>query len=220
MVLRPGKRGRASVKLLVVDDQAIVRQGIAALLAHDDARTVVLEAADAGAGLDLAVGHPDLDAVFLDLAMPGVSGMTAIAEFARRRPDLPVIVLTASDDPAKARQAFACGALGYVPKTASADTLLAALRLVLSGETFVPALLLRESAPRTAAGRSAASDGLTTRQGEVLGCMARGLSNKLIGRRLGISEKTVKAHVTGVLRGLGAADRADAVREARSRGLI
>jgi DNA-binding NarL/FixJ family response regulator len=208
------------VKLLVVDDQAIVRQGIAALLAHADARAIVLQAEDAATGLDLAASHADLDAVLLDLAMPGVSGMTAIIEFARRRPDVPVIVLTASDDPGKVRQAFERGALGYVPKTASADTLLAALRLVLSGEAFVPALLLREGASSAAAGRPLASGDLTSRQGEVLGCMALGLSNKLIGRRLGISEKTVKAHVTGVLRGLGAADRADAVREARRRGLV
>jgi DNA-binding NarL/FixJ family response regulator len=205
------------VKLLVVDDQAIVRQGIAALLAHDDPGAVVLEAADAASGLVLAASHADLDAVFLDLAMPGVSGMTAIAEFGRRRPDVPVIVLTASDDPAKVRQAFERGALGYVPKTASSQTLLAALRLVLSGEAFVPALLLRDGA---AAGRPAGPGGLTHRQGEVLGCLALGLSNKAIGRRLGISEKTVKAHMTGLLRDLGVANRAEALREARSRGLV
>jgi DNA-binding NarL/FixJ family response regulator len=208
------------VKLLVVDDQAIVRQGIAALLAHDDPRGVVLEAADAASGLDLAVSHADLDAVFLDLAMPGVSGMTAIAEFARRRPDVPVIVLTASDDPGMVRQAFERGALGYVPKTASSQTLLAALRLVLSGEAFVPARLLLDGAAGAAAVRTIAGGGLTTRQADVLGCLAEGLSNKAIGRRLGISEKTVKAHVTALFRSLGAANRADAVREARTRGLV
>jgi two-component system nitrate/nitrite response regulator NarL len=206
------------VKLLVVDDQAIVRQGIAALLANDDPRTVVLEAADAAVGLELAASHADLDAVFLDLAMPGVSGMAAISEFARRRPDVPVIVLTAADDPEKVRQAFEHGALGYVPKTASAQTLLAALRLVLSGEAFVPALLLREGGS-LGEGRPAIGGGLTERQAEVLGCIALGLSNKAIAQRLVISEKTVKAHVTGVLRALGAATRAEAVREARTRGL-
>lgn len=208
------------MKLLVVDDQAIVRQGIAALLAHDDPGAVVLEAADAASGLDLAASHADLDAVFLDLAMPGVSGMAAITEFARRRPDVPVIVLTASDDPGKVRQAFERGALGYVPKTASSQTLLAALRLVLSGEAFLPSLLLRDGAASAAAGRAAGERGLTARQAEVLGCLALGLSNKAIGRQLGISEKTVKAHMTGLLRDLGVANRADALREARSRGLV
>jgi len=208
------------VKLLVVDDQAIVRQGIAALLARDDPGTIVLEAGDAASALDLAAGHADLDAVLLDLTMPGVSGMAAIGEFARRRPDVPVIILTASDDPGKVRQAFERGALGYVPKTASSQTLLAALRLVLSGEAFVPALLLRDGAPGAAGGRPAIGGAVTKRQSEVLGFLALGLSNKAIGRRLAISEKTVKAHVAGLLRGLGAANRAEAVREARNRGLI
>lgn len=208
------------MKLLVVDDQAIVRQGIAALLAHDDPQTVVLEAEDAEQGLRLAVGHPDLDAVFLDLAMPGVSGMDAIEEFARRRPDVPIVVLTASDDPGKARLAFERGALGYVPKTANAGTLRAALTLVLSGEAFVPALLLRDVGPAGRDSRAGVNVGLTTRQSDVLDGMALGLSNKAIGRRLGISEKTVKAHVTAVLRCLGAANRADAVGEARTRGFV
>ncbi|HEY3887619.1 MAG TPA: response regulator transcription factor [Caulobacteraceae bacterium] len=207
------------MKLLVVDDQAIVRQGIAALLARDDSQTVVLEAQDTASGLELAAAHADLDAVFLDLAMPGVSGMAAIAEFTRRRPDVPVIVLTAADDPEKVRQAFDHGALGYVPKTASAQTLLAALRLVLSGEAFVPALLLRSGASGAAAGRPAGRGDLTTRQEEILACLMLGLSNKAIAQRLALSEKTVKVHVTGVLRGLGVASRAEAVREARARGL-
>jgi DNA-binding NarL/FixJ family response regulator len=209
--------GTLGLKLLVVDDQAMVRQGIAALLAHDEAGAVVLQAGDTAEGLAVAATHPDLDAVFLDLAMPGVGGMAAIAEFGRRRPDVPVIVITASDDPAKVREAFAEGALGYVPKSASAQTLLAALRLVLSGEAFVPALLLRAPSASNA-GRIDAP--LTRRQSEVLGGLAIGLSNKEIGRRLGMAEKTVKTHVTGVLRALGAANRAEAVKLGRAAGLV
>jgi DNA-binding NarL/FixJ family response regulator len=209
------------VKLLVVDDQAIVRQGIAALLIQADAATVVLQARDSADGLELAGAHADLDAIFLDLAMPGVGGMAAIAAFGRRRPAVPLIVLSASDDPVKVRQAFDHGALGYVPKSASAETLLAALQLVLRGEAFVPALLLNDRPPiraSTARGRRAGS--LTERQAEVLGCLALGLSNKAIGRRLGVAEKTVKAHVTAVLRGLAAANRGEAVERARAGGLI
>ncbi|HEY3811581.1 MAG TPA: response regulator transcription factor [Caulobacteraceae bacterium] len=209
------------MKLLVVDDQAIVRQGIAALLIQADAATVVLQARDSADGLELAGAHADLDAIFLDLAMPGVGGMAAIAAFGRRRPAVPLIVLSASDDPVKVRQAFDHGALGYVPKSASAETLLAALQLVLRGEAFVPALLLSDRPPiraNTARGRRTGS--LTERQAEVLGCLALGLSNKAIGRRLGVAEKTVKAHVTAVLRGLAAANRGEAVERARAGGLI
>jgi two-component system nitrate/nitrite response regulator NarL len=209
------------MKLLVVDDQAMVRQGIAALLAHDDPTIIVLEAGDSAEGLALAGEHADLDLVFLDLALPGMGGMAAIVEFGRKRPDVPVIVLTASDDPQKVRQAFELGALGYVPKSANAQTLLAALRLVLSGSAFVPDLLLRDGpSSRSSGGASGGSrTRLTARQAEILDCLRQGLSNKEIGLRLGLSEKTVKAHVTGVLRALGAANRAEAVRLARVGGL-
>lgn len=207
------------MKLLIVDDQAMVRQGIAALLTQTGAASLVLEAGDAEAGLRLATEHGDLDAVLLDLALPGVGGMDAIAEFGRRRPDVPVIVLTASDDPRKVREAFENGALGYVPKSASAKTLLAAIELVLSGEAFVPALLLRLGGAASRTGPTTQGP-LTDRQAEVLTCLGEGLSNKLIGRRLGVTEKTVKAHVTAVLRGLGAANREEAVRQARADGLL
>ena len=209
------------MKLLVVDDQAMVRQGIAALLTHDDPSTIVLEAGDSAEGLSLAGEHQDLDLVFLDLALPGMGGMAAIVEFGRKRPDVPVIVLTASDDPQKVRQAFELGALGYVPKSANAQTLLAALRLVLSGSAFVPDLLLRDGPSSRAAGGGSGGGRarLTARQAEILDCLRQGLSNKEIGLRLVLSEKTVKAHVTGVLRALGAANRAEAVRLARVSGL-
>jgi two-component system nitrate/nitrite response regulator NarL len=203
------------LKLLVVDDQALVREGIAALLASHDPEAVILQASDAAEGLALVAGHPDLSAIFLDLAMPG-GGLPVIGEFGRRRPDVPVIVLTGSDDPVKARQAFDLGALGFVTKSASPQTLLAALQLVLAGEAFVPALMLRGAAD----GGARPADGLTPRQTEVLGYLALGLSNKQIARRMGTSDKTIKAHVTGVLRGLGAANRADAVRLGRERGLV
>ena len=209
------------MKLLVVDDQTMVRQGIAALLAQDDPSAIVLEAGDSAEGLALAGQHADLDVVFLDLALPGMGGMAAIVEFGRKRPDVPVIVLTASDDPQKVRQAFELGALGYVPKSANAQTLLAALRLVLSGSAFVPDLLLRDgpSSRMSGGGSNGGRARLTARQAEILDCLRQGLSNKEIGLRLGLSEKTVKAHVTGVLRALGAANRAEAVRLARVGGV-
>jgi len=204
------------MKLLVIDDQAMVRQGIVALLTQADPSTVVLEAGDSAQGLAIADDHADLDVIFLDLALPGMGGMAAIVEFGRHRPDVPIIVLTGSDDPQKVRQAFELGALGYVPKSAGAQTLLVALRLVLSGEAFVPALMLRDG-PTVARGRAGR---LTARQVETLDCLRLGLSNKEIGRRLGLSEKTVKAHVTGVLRGLGASTRSEAVRLARQVGAV
>lgn len=207
------------MKVLIVDDHALVRQGVAALIERESPGAEVLQARHSAEGLDLAVAHADLDAVFLDLSMPGMDGMTALREFGRRRPTLPVIVLTAADDPELARRAFSAGALGYVPKSAAAETVLTALHLVLRGETFVPSLVLRAATPDAPAPRPAAG-GLTDRQTEVLRHLSLGLSNKAIAHRMGVSEKTIKAHVTGVLRAMAAGDRVGAVQSARAAGLI
>jgi DNA-binding NarL/FixJ family response regulator len=201
------------MNLLIVDDHAMVRQAISALLERESAGTCVLQARDSAEALDLAARHDDLDAVFLDMSMPGMDGMAALREFGRRHPTLPIIVLSAADDPDLVRQAFAAGALGYVPKSATSQTLLTALQLVLNGETFVPSLVLRrpETHPQTPY-RAQPEVGLTTRQSHVLKHLGEGLSNKAIAHRMGLSEKTVKAHVTAVLR--------EAIAVARGAGLI
>ena len=125
------------MKLLVVDDHPIVRDGLAALLGQMGPDTVVLQVGDAGGALALVAAHADLDVVVLDIAMPGMDGLRALAEFGRTRPELPVIVISASEDARDAREALAKGALGYVPKSASQHTLLSAIRLVLKDRKSV-----------------------------------------------------------------------------------
>jgi DNA-binding NarL/FixJ family response regulator len=183
----------------------------------------VLQAADGAAGLRLAETHSDLDAVFLDLQMPGVDGMSAVPEFGKRRPELPVIVLSSSEDPQDVRRALSLGALGYVPKSARPDTLLSALRLVLSGNLYVPPLMLEpaEAASPTMAGtESGPQGGLTERQLEVLRLLGAGKPNKEIGRELGLSDKTVKAHVTAIFKTLQVVNRTQAASAARRANLL
>jgi len=211
------------MKMLVVDDHAIVRQGLAALLKDNGGVAEVLQAGDQRAGLAVVAAHPDLDAVILDLRMPGGDGLAAIAAFTRLRPALPVIILSSSEDPDDVRQALDQGALGYVPKSASPETLLSAVRLVMAGEIYVPPLMARpggaaEPAPSPPA-PATLPPGLTARQGEVLAALARGLSNKEIGRTFGLSEKTVKVHVGAILRALGVANRTQAATAAHAAGL-
>lgn len=208
------------MKLMVVDDHALVRQGVAAFFERQSPGAELLQARDSAEGLTLAMAHQDLDAVFLDLTMPGLDGLDALREFGRLRPELPVIVLTAAEDPAQARRAFAAGALGYVPKSASAETLLTALTLVLRGETFVPSLLRAAAVETRPPAPSPAALELTTRQSEVLRHLGEGLSNKAIAHRMGITEKTIKAHMTAVLRAFSVSDRDQAVRSARAAGII
>jgi DNA-binding NarL/FixJ family response regulator len=209
------------MKMLVVDDHSIVRQGLAALLRQQGPDTEVVHAADQREGMAMLEAHPDLDAVLLDLNMPGGGGMQAIGEFGRRRPTLPVIILSSSEDPGDVRRALSLGALGYVPKSASPETLLSAVRLVLAGSVYVPPLVL-DSAPPS--GAAAAAEGrpsaLTLRQIEVLQALAGGLSNKEIGLKYNLSEKTVKAHVGAIFRSLNVVNRTQAANAARAANLI
>ena len=211
------------MKLLIVDDHAIVREGVAAMLRQAGPDTLVLQAGDGAEGVRLAEAHPDLDAVFLDLQMPGADGMSAVPEFGRRRPDLPVIVLSSSEDPEDVRRALGLGALGYVPKSALPLTLLSALRLVLAGDIYVPPLMVDAaarggpSAPAADVGRHGA---LTERQREVLQLLSEGLSNKDIGRALNLSDKTVKAHITAIFKALDVVNRTQAASAARRAALL
>jgi two-component system nitrate/nitrite response regulator NarL len=211
------------MKLLIVDDHAILREGLVALLQQFEQGANVLQASDTTEGLRLAEAHPDLDAVFLDLNMPDQSGMEIIPIFAKRCPQLPVIVLSSSEDPSDVRLALKSGAFGYVPKSASPRNILSALRLVLSGEIYIPPLMLDLGPVVTdGSGRVApeAGERLTERQTEVLRQLCRGLSNKEISRALDLSEKTTKSHITAIFKALSVVNRTQAASAARRAGIV
>ena len=214
----------ARMKLLVVDDHPVLREGLTALLKQMGPDTIVLEAGDAAQGLELVAQQTDIDVVILDIAMPGMNGLQAIAGFGRARPELPVIVLSSSEDAQDARKALAQGALGYVPKSASQHTLISAIRLVLNGEIYVPPMILRETAPARSANRRGEADAatpvLTDRQIEVLRQLSEGRPNKTIAYELGLSEKTVKAHITAIFKALNAVNRTQAAAIGRESGFI
>lgn len=211
------------MKILIVDDHPIVRQGLAALLVGLEPGTRVLEAGSAAAAYAAASANDDLDLVVLDLMIPDVSGRAALAGFRRVRPEVPVIVLSSSESPRDVRMALSEGALGYVPKSASHQTLLAATRLVLGGETYIPPLLLNEPLVESVAiraGREDARLALTERQVEVLERIGRGQPNKIIAHELNLSEKTVKAHITAIFKVLDVVNRTQAAAAGRALGLI
>lgn len=212
------------MKLLIVDDHPVLREGLAALLVHAAPDTVVLQASSAREALGLVEVHADLDIVVLDLVMPGMGGLSALAEFGRVRPDVPVIVLSSSEDPQDARKALAQGALGYVPKSASQHALLSAIRLVLAGELYVPPLILSDMANirqvRLQRRDGSAGQALTERQLEVLRRLSEGQPNKIIALDLALSEKTVKAHITAIFKALNVVNRTQAASVGRETGLI
>ena len=203
----------ARVKLLIVDDHPLFRDGLAALLCQASADTVVVQASSTEEALGL-VDEQVIDAVFMDLVMPGLCGEPAIREFTRRHPDLPVIVLSSSESPSDVRRVLNAGASGYIPKSATAHTVVSALQLVLSGNIYVPPLLLatslRSAEPSDGDARSLSQ--LTDRQVDVLKYLRDGLSNKEISANLGIAEKTVKVHIAAIFKTLNVVNRTQAAK--------
>jgi two-component system nitrate/nitrite response regulator NarL len=212
------------MKLLIVDDHPFLRDGLAALLMQIGPDTTVLQAREANEGIAMVDNHLDLDVVILDLAMPGMEGLQALSEFGRKRPDLPVIVLSSSEDPRDVRRALASGALGYVPKSASQHVLLSAIRLVLNGDLYVPPLILDEkfntNVRRTTNTEGESSRLLTARQIEILTLLSEGKPNKTIAATLALSEKTVKTHITAIFKALNVVNRTQAAAAGREQGII
>ena len=219
-----------ALKVLVVDDHALIRQGLKPLLAQlaDDGEQVeVIEAASYLQALERIAATPDLDLVLLDLRMPDVSGFAALADIEESHPEVPIVVMTGEEDPRLVREAFDQGALGFIPKSSPPPVILAALRLVLSGGTYVPPqIMTTPNMPAHASavphvGLAAAADrlGITPRQSDVLALLLAGKSNKIISRELNLAEGTVKNHVAAVLKALNVDTRVQAVIAAARLGL-
>jgi two-component system, NarL family, nitrate/nitrite response regulator NarL len=209
------------MKFIIIDDHSIMRDGLTALLQQTSTNVQVFSAPNADEGLKLLDQSNDFDLVILDLFIPGTDGFEAISAFGRSHPEVPVIVLSASDDPRDARKALANGALGYVPKSAGQLVLLSAIKLVMNGDLYIPPFILDEKA-RSAENttRTEAQPKLTPRQLEVLLLLCEGHSNKVIATKLRLSEKTVKVHVSLIFRTLNVANRVQASKVAKEVGFI
>jgi len=203
------------MKLLIVDDHPVFRQGFVALITGEWPDASVAQAHDGTQALRVLAEQPDLDIVVLDLLMPGTLGLDLLGRLGAERPDLPVLVLSTLESEADIRRALARGASGYVPKSAAPSTLVSAIRLVLNGEIYVPPLVLGQMPPAQSADRR-----LTPRQMEVLRLLAEGYSNKRIATTLGLSEKTVKTHLASIFRLLDADSRTHAIAAARHQSLL
>lgn len=214
-------RHSRGMKILVVDDHPVMLEGLSALLRQEGPQTIIVQASSATQALAAVESHQDLDIVVLDLMMPGASGLSTISEIGRARPELPVVVLSSSEDPIDVRNALSQGALGYVPKSASRTTLLSAISLVMNGELYIPPLMLNQIATaRPVADRPTPRALLTPRQIDVLRCIGESLPNKTIAYEMDLSEKTVKAHITAIFKALNVVNRTQAAAAGRDLGLI
>ncbi|MFD2234966.1 response regulator [Phaeospirillum tilakii] len=213
------------MKILIADDHELFRDGLRHVLSQFEGPPEIIEASDFPQAIAAAEQDPDIGIVLLDLAMPGMSWSDGLTKLREVLPsEVPVIVLSASDDRRHVLQAVNMGAAGFIPKTSSSRVMLSALKLVLSGGVYLPPALLdqgpsgNDGAGLPVAGESALA-ALTPRQREVLTLLGQGKSNKEIARVLELAEGTVKLHVTAILKALNVNNRTRAVVAASHLGL-
>jgi DNA-binding NarL/FixJ family response regulator len=199
-----------AIDVLIADDHEVVREGLKSLLDGTDIR-VVAEASSGNAALKLVAKHrPDL--VLLDVRMPDGDGLNCLARIKLDMPDTPVVMFSTFDNPTYVARAVALGASGYLPKSATRDEIIEAIRAAASGETIWSREELHRVSGMLATPRSGVDSEvpLTKRESEVLKQLAFGLTNKEIAQALGISYETVKEHVQHILRKIGVSDRTQA----------
>lgn len=207
----------AMIRVLLVDDHAIVRAGIERLLVATGEFEVVGFAADGEAAIARA-RELEPEVVVMDLSMPVLDGVAATRAIVAEHPATQVIVLTSFVDRERVADAIDAGAAGYVLKDAEPEELVRAVQAVVRGGMPIDPRVTKSLLERDASPGGASVD-LTDREREVLAAVAEGLPNKLVARRLGISEKTVKAHLTRVFERIGVTDRTQAALWARDHGI-
>jgi DNA-binding NarL/FixJ family response regulator len=195
------------IRVLVVDDHAVVRDGLERILNHADDMEVVGTAADGADAIALAERERP-DVVLMDLSMPSVDGVDATRSLTATQPEVKVVVLTSFGDQRRILDALGAGAVGYLFKDAKPGEIVAAVRTVVAGGAPLDpkaarVLLDAQRQPRQ-------GDDLSPRERQVLELLVTGLANKHIARRLGITERTVKAHLTSIFQQLGVTDRTQA----------
>jgi NarL family two-component system response regulator YdfI len=212
-----------AIRVLVADDHLIIREGLRLILETAEGITLVGEAADGAEAVRLA-SELKPDVVLMDLRMPGMDGLTAIERLRAEEPQIAVVILTTYNEDDLMRRGLRAGARGYLLKDTDREALFNTLRAAARGETLLKPEIMERllSRPEAPAAQVESHDGieLTDREREVLAAVARGERNKEIARRLGIAERTVKAHLDSVYNKLGVDSRAAAIAIALQKGLL
>jgi DNA-binding NarL/FixJ family response regulator len=212
-----------TIRVLIVDDHAVVRQGLRTFLELQDEIEVVGEAADGIEAVEL-VQRTKPDVALLDLIMPRLGGLEAIRRIREVAPATRVLVLTSFADDDTVLPALRAGAAGYLLKDVQPPELVGAIRTVHAGEALlapaVATMLVEQLAAEDGDGAAERDDHLTPREREVLALLARGRANKVIARDLGVSERTVKTHVSNILAKLNLTDRTQAAVYAVRHGIV
>lgn len=209
------------MKILIADDHSIVREGLRTALDGLGEDIQLLEAATADEARQQLAAHPDTELVILDLHMPGSNGLDLISDLCNTYTGIPVAVLSAEENPQMIQQTIDRGAAGFIPKSSASRVMVSALQLILSGGVYIPPNMIFDTQLQGGRpARTGASPDLTQRQQDVLVLLASGHSNKSIAKELGLSEHTIKIHITAILRALGVNNRTEAAVACMELGLI
>lgn len=202
-------------RIHIADDHPLFRSALLTVINQHFADTIISESSDIDSTLQALKGNTDIDMLLLDLHMPGSDGLYGLVTIREKYPSVPVVVVSANDDKDTINRAIGHGAGGYIPKSLSAETLHEAIASVIDGEQWIPPLMKRHVVPISAKEKSFAErvSTLTPQQYRVLCYIREGWLNKQIGFEMGITEATVKAHITAIFRKLGVSNRTQAVVE-------
>ena len=217
-----------NIKVLLVDDHALFRDGMRYVLQQLADEVEILDTGNFNEALKLAQENADIDIALLDLNMPDSEGVPSLQHFHQRFPEIPLVVVSGSDQRDDIESVMNLGAMGFISKMSASKVMLSALQIVLDGGVYVPPQLLQRAVAKLEVGRvlsdkrsqRASKYGLTPRQSQVLKMMGEGLSNKDISKQLDLAEGTVKIHVAAIYQALHVGTRLDAVTAARRFGFI
>lgn len=205
-------------QVLIADDHPLFREAIARVIDDGFPGSTLLEASDLDTALAMAGRHDDLDLVLLDLNMPGMQGLGGLVQLRNLFPTLPAVIVSAEEEKRVILQTITYGAVGFITKSTPRKQMIQALEQVLAGSIYLPADIIRAGAGDEGATSRREPDDLsevlatlTRKQLQVFERMSRGESNKVIAYQLNIAESTVKAHVSAILRKLGATNRVQAI---------
>ncbi len=210
--------GMQPIKVIIVEDHTLVREGTRGILEQQPDIEVVAEAERAQAALELAMQH-DVDVVIADVRLPDMTGIELVRLLRQRKPEVKVLILSAYDDEEYVREALRVGANGYLLKTTPASELIEAVRAVHSGASVLQATLMRRLAAGWPGG-SFSGPRLSSRESEVLHLLARGMANKEIARDLSLSLRTVEGHLNNIFAKMGVASRTEAIVQAVQRHMV
>jgi len=212
------------MKVLLIDDHELFREGMRYVLAKLDNDTQIFDSNSYEDALPVIQNNPDFDLILLDLSLPGLSDIDALKAIRIEAPSTPVVILSSNNDGKKVQQLLELGAQGYIPKSTNTKILINSLKLVLAGGIYIPSEILaqiKESADQTISEQAdSPNTQLTPRQFEVLGKLTHGYSNKEIGLNLGMAEPTVRVHIAAILKALNVTNRTRAAHVALQKGWI